>query len=355
MSEKARAVYFGTNRKESKMAKLIWGSRFICWLRAAHRDEKGQVLVIAALTLPVLLGMGALAVDVGYVYVARTAMQNAADAGARAGAASLASGGQNQATLDATNFANLNLAQSSYLAGATPTVTFPDADSVQVTINHPTLPLFFARAIGFNTTVVNAAATASLQNVNSVDPGNLVPLAIYCNNPSGCGGSLSVGQNLSLRRYCGNFFQDGAGGNACGNTIADGENFLQGITFDNSNSNNAFRTAVRDGYDETVTLDQAARALPGNRNGWRSGMTDRLAEGRNEMTLAVIRELNPASGNFNISVVDFIQVRVSSFAISGNTDTTTFEIIRTAVSTTDFALSGEGLDINSVTGVRLTQ
>ena len=118
---------------------------------------------------------------------------------------------------------------------------------------------------------------------------------------------------------------------------------------------------MRDGYDGTVTLGQSARALPGNRNGWRNGMTDRLAEGRNEMTLAVIRERNPPSRNFNISVIDFIQVRVSSFAISGNmgrsarTDTTTLEIIRTAVSTTDFALTGQGLNINSVSGVRLTQ
>ncbi|MEK6709810.1 MAG: pilus assembly protein TadG-related protein, partial [Nitrospinota bacterium] len=55
------------------------------------RREKGQTLAIAALVLPVMLGMGALAVDVGHLYVARTALQNAADAGAMAGAGALAS------------------------------------------------------------------------------------------------------------------------------------------------------------------------------------------------------------------------------------------------------------------------
>ncbi len=448
------------------MAKLIWGSRFICRLRAVHRDEKGQVLVIAALALPVLLGVGALAVDVGYVYVARTAIQNAADSGARAGAAGLANGGQTQATLDATNFADLNIAQSNFLSGATSTVSFPDADSVQVTINHPTLPLFFARVIGFNTTVVNAAATATLENVNSVPPNTVVPLAICCNKPDGCKGSLSVGQRLSLRRNSGDSFQDDTGGhsnkddtggysnkddtgghsnkddaagnskkggysnkddtgghsnkddvagnskqgghsnkddvagnskqgghsnkddtagnskqrghsnkddtagnsssssqdvaggisssgNASENTVADGEIFLQGIHFDENESNDVFRTAVRDGYDGTVTLGQSAGVHPDVLNDSRFGMTDRLADGRNEMILPVCRGQNPQSSNSNISVADFVQVRVSSF--DANTDTTNLEIIRTTVSTTDFAPTGQGLNINSVSGVRLTQ
>ena len=72
------------------------------------------------------------------------------------------------------------------------------------------------------------------------------------------------------------------------------------------------------------------------------------------MTLAVIRELDPASGSYNIKVVDFVQVRVSTFSSSGNTDEMTFEIIRDAVSTTDFADAGEGLGIDSVVGVRLS-
>ncbi|MEK6709682.1 MAG: Tad domain-containing protein [Nitrospinota bacterium] len=326
------------------------GSRRLRLLRGA----RGQVLAIAALALPVMLGMGALSVDVGYMYVARTAMQTAADAGTRAGAAILAAGGtQAAANTEALNFANQNLGRLSYLTGATPAVSFPTATSIQVNITH-SLPLFFAPVIGFNTAGVNATAAASIAAASSI-PSGLVPLAIYCNNPSGCAGVLAVGQTWSMRRYCGNFFADGASGNSCGNAIASGENFLAGITVDNSNSNAAFREAVYSGVSTQIAYGDSARALPGNRNGWRSGMTDRLAEGRDVMTLAVIRELAPVTQTYNVQIVDFVQVRVSNFTESGNTDTTTFEIIRSAVSTNSFAAAGEGYGIDSVVGVRLTQ
>jgi len=319
-------------------------------------SARGQVLAIAALALPVILGAGALAVDVGYMYVARSALQNAADAGARAGASVLAAGGtQADASAAATNFANQNINSNAFLAGAQPVVNFPTATSLQVSFNF-NLPLFFAPVLGVNTAAVPATAAAGINPVAGVGPGNLVPLGVYCNNPGGCTGVLAVGQTLTTRRYCGNFFQDGPGGNACGNAVGNGEIFLQGMTFDeNSNSNSLFRERVYSGYDIDVNIDDAARALPGNRNGWRSGMENRLTEGRNEMTLAVIRELSPASQAYNIQVVDFIQVRVLNFQQQGNTDQTTFEIIRSSVSSTNFAQQGQGLGINSVVGVRLSQ
>lgn len=326
-----------------------------CRLLRRLRGAGGQVLAIAALALPVIMGMGALSVDVGYMYVARTAMQTAADAGARAGAAILAAGGtQSAASAEAASFANQNLTRLSYLSGAAPVVSFPTATSIQVNIAH-SLPLFFAPVIGINTAGVTTSAAAAISPASSVPPGNVVPLGIYCNNTNGCSGVLAVGQTMTLRRYCGNFFADGASGNGCGNAIANGENFLAGFTLDNhSNSNSLFRERVYSGYDVQVNYGDPARALPGNRNGWRSGMSDRLSEGRNEMTLAVIRELSPASQTFNIQIVDFVQVRVSSFVEQGNTDQTTFEIIRTALSTNSFAQAGEGYGINSVVGVRLS-
>ena len=102
------------------------------------------------------------------------------------------------------------------------------------------------------------------------------------------------------------------------------------------------------------TLGQTARALPGNRNGWRSGMTDRLADGRNEVFIPIIAKLEPVTQTNNIQIVDFVKVSISSFAISGNTDTTTLQIIRGAGSTTEFSDSSQGLGINSVVDVRLS-
>src|SRR5438270_11485731 len=48
--------------------------------------ERGSTLLLAAFALVILLGMGALAIDVATLYVARTEAQRAADAAALAGA-----------------------------------------------------------------------------------------------------------------------------------------------------------------------------------------------------------------------------------------------------------------------------
>src|SRR4030067_1579475 len=49
-------------------------------------DQKGIVIVIVAILIAVFIGFAALAVDIGHLYVVRNELQNAADAGALAGA-----------------------------------------------------------------------------------------------------------------------------------------------------------------------------------------------------------------------------------------------------------------------------
>lgn len=49
-------------------------------------DQKGAVLVLVAILLIVFVGMAALAIDIGHLYLVRNELQNAADAGALAGA-----------------------------------------------------------------------------------------------------------------------------------------------------------------------------------------------------------------------------------------------------------------------------
>ena len=50
------------------------------------QQRKGTIIVMVAVMLVVLLGCVALAVDIGYLYVARAELQRAADAAALAGA-----------------------------------------------------------------------------------------------------------------------------------------------------------------------------------------------------------------------------------------------------------------------------
>ena len=53
------------------------------------RNERGVTLIFVALTLIVLLGIAALALDIGHLFVTKNELQNAADAGALAGARNL--------------------------------------------------------------------------------------------------------------------------------------------------------------------------------------------------------------------------------------------------------------------------
>lgn len=319
------------------------------------RREDGQALVLCCLFLGALLAMASLAVDVGNLYLVRASFQRAADAAALAGGTGLAVS-QAQATSLAIQFAGLNLSAQPGPSGTTTSVTFPTANTIRVSISNQSVGLFFGGIIGRPTAPVAADATAILGPVASVT-GDLVPLAVYCNSQTDCEGVLAVGQTHTLRRYCGNFFLSGPSGSACGNSdddddIGPGEVFLQGVTFTGeSNSNAVFRAEVYDGYAGTLAIgDEVGQLLPGNRNGWRRGMTMRLAEGRNEMTLPIIR---PADGSGAIEIIDFIKVRVTDFSITGNTDSLTFEIIQAVTSATSFATGSQGYGINSVVGVRL--
>lgn len=58
-------------------------------LLKSYKNNRGATILIIAITLPVLLGFAALAVDVGYMYATRNELQNAADAAALAGATQL--------------------------------------------------------------------------------------------------------------------------------------------------------------------------------------------------------------------------------------------------------------------------
>lgn len=325
-------------------------------LRSILIGSQGAATAVAALMLPALIGMGALAVDVGYMYVAKSTMQTAVDAGARAGGAILAEGGtQNEAETEARNYVSQNINGSSYLRGATATVTFPTTESIRVGVVH-TLPLFFAPVVGVDVATIDTGATARIVPVRAISPGNLVPFGIYCNSEGGCASQLSVDQIFSgIRRHCGNVF--GAGGSSCNyspDTPADSEIFLTGLTFNNNNSNGNLKDEVENGYSGTAALGDVLGALPGTRQGWQSAMRNRLNAGNTEMTLPVISPVDSSSGT--VEIVDFIQVRISGFQAgsASEQDRFSFEIIPAAVSSTEFADDAESLGIDSVQGVRLT-
>jgi hypothetical protein len=126
-----------------------------------EQKPRGQVLILVALSLLVLFAFVALGVDVGQAYRERRSMQNAADAGALAGAYELCFGDgvtqadrEADAITEATDYAT----------------TRNGADGAEVMVNAPltvtvvaskTVSTFFAGLIGFDKIDVDADATAA--------------------------------------------------------------------------------------------------------------------------------------------------------------------------------------------------
>jgi Flp pilus assembly protein TadG len=175
-------------------------------------DQSGVIAVWVAVGLVVLIGMAALAIDIGRLTVAKSELQKAADAGALAGARGLCMGpptpnwtiAQNMATDTAlknkveANFVTTCDVQVGYWdyswnqatapANLKPPGTVPtsqDVPAVKVTIrkvagqNHGPLLMLFAPIMGIKSHNVSAQAVACAipEPVNSIDSGVGFPLA----------------------------------------------------------------------------------------------------------------------------------------------------------------------------------
>jgi Flp pilus assembly protein TadG len=175
--------------------------------RFSH-SQKGAVSLLVALTLPVLLGVGALAVDLAYLHVVRNELQNDADAAALAGARKLYINGAS--ALDWSGAAStsslaiaLNRAAGHALAdgqvqtgywdttqAATGLQALPmspgphDAPAVQVSLgksegqNQGPVRTFFARIWGDLAKPVRVTAVAGVSSPGTILPGGLFPFAI---------------------------------------------------------------------------------------------------------------------------------------------------------------------------------
>ena len=172
------------------------------------RSQKGSVSVLVALTLPVLVGAGALAVDLAYLHVVRNELQNDADAAALAGARKLYTQGASAlnwsaAAATASSAIALNRAaghalgdgqvQTGYwdttqtatgLQGLPMTPGANDAPAVQVSLsksagqNLGPVRTFFAQIWGVLAKPVSVTAVAGVSSPGSIQPGGLFPFAI---------------------------------------------------------------------------------------------------------------------------------------------------------------------------------
>jgi Flp pilus assembly protein TadG len=75
------------SRNKSTISKCVYNAPV--YRANTPRNQRGIVMPLAAIGLLSLLGFAALAIDVGYLFVVRNELQNAADAAALAGAGRL--------------------------------------------------------------------------------------------------------------------------------------------------------------------------------------------------------------------------------------------------------------------------
>jgi Putative Flp pilus-assembly TadE/G-like len=165
----------------------------------ARGRDRGQVMVLYALLLPVLLGFGALVVDVGHAFVLKRHLQKSADAAALAAAFELPD--QANATTIANQYSgsagghNLNPG----LPNVTTEVSFPAPTGLRVkVVQRATAQTFFAGVLGISPFNVKASAVASRLSTTGGSP-----LAVYvhelCGASSGNKGLHVNGQDALIQ------------------------------------------------------------------------------------------------------------------------------------------------------------
>jgi hypothetical protein len=136
-------------------------------MKRFHSREKGFTIVFAALSMVVLLGIAALAIDGGVLFTAKGQLQDAVDAAALAGASGLVLS-QQEAINRAISFAALNNCINQPVTLSAGDITFPAAGQVRVEEHH-TVNLFFARVLGMNSATIGAVALAELNALVGTD------------------------------------------------------------------------------------------------------------------------------------------------------------------------------------------
>jgi len=219
-------------------------SPFVRQVMKPLENSRGVVAVMVALTMTVLLAMGAAAIDVGHALVARNELQNAADAAALAGARTLGiayegmtpdqmaiytlTGGDRAAIVSAAqttsvlnqaaavnvsvNAADVNVGLwNSATRTFTPTVNQPRSVRVVThrdgSANGP-ISTFLANVVGLSSVNVSAAATAELTAIGSTPLGALdFPLAIseLFFSQYGCGDSIQLYPSNGTPNSCAGF------------------------------------------------------------------------------------------------------------------------------------------------------
>lgn len=227
--------------------------------------EHGAVSVLVAISLVVLLGFAAIAVDVSLMYAERSQLRNGADAAALAIAQTCAKNAKDSNCSSsaplASTLANANandgisniksIALGSSNGPVTVTVGAQEAGRAPNQVS-----LFFAKVLGINTAEVNASSTAAW-GTPSKGPA-ILPLAIaYCKLDIPTDGTAGAVQVLDQSTpACDKKLPGGFGwittmsGTKCSVTMTAGQSNDSGIWFDSDPGASAPSTCATADFDQ---------------------------------------------------------------------------------------------------------
>ncbi len=290
-----------------------------------QKDRVGQVVIVAAFALVVLVCVAALTVDVGYMFCAKARLQNAADAAALAAAQELAGALNTGATEEEARSAAAAEGQTFVVAnwqaagwqvafGTLESGQFVPQDldtpatAVLVTTRRDAsspggpLAMFFAPVLGLDAVDVDAAAVCQIARGISTVRGNLAPFTVAETQLGGLTGGdlLNIYPETAHTKYTpGNF----------------------GLVDLNGGSLGTPETAdwIRYGYDGEVTVDPVDGLWIGGEPGLRAGLEDDILSRVGETMLIMVHDEVVNQGSVTeYHITQFAAVTIVAADLSGS-------------------------------------
>lgn len=214
----------------------------------SYMDQKGATTVLVCLMIVVLMGMAALAVDVGMLYANRIKMSNAADAAVLAGVRELPVD-----PAGAVNIADQYAVLNELKIGEAVFSVSEDRRSITGQASR-VMELFFARFLGFDQKQLSVSATARIRPM------------------SGCFGIVPFG--VADNNYCFGDVQVLKFGSTFDNPLPPGQ--YAPIALGSSGAS-AYTYNISNGYNKLINVGDVIPVETGNMTGpTRQGIQDRV-------------------------------------------------------------------------------
>jgi hypothetical protein len=269
------------------------------------RSESGQVAVIMAAFLAVMVGAAAMVLDVGSWYRADRAAQATADAAALAGAQGLQASKSSASAL-AGEYATKNGGGDIEITFGTKVVA---NDLITVTVARPA-PGFFSKLFGIDSVEVNARATARAGI--PAEARYVAPIAVNEQHPMlqcGCFGDPTQVALINLHN-------PGAGDAAGAFGLLNLDSQQDGGNI----GSNVLADWIRDGYQGALPLGTYNSAPSANFNSQdiRKALNDRLGT---ELLFPVYRSITGGGSGAEFDIIAWVGFVPTSFTLGGSSGT----------------------------------